>query len=151
MFILPDFPHNTRWLTPEERALAISRLEDDGHDKVDGFGGRTTVQGLRDAASDWKVWWFGVALLVQFIGQSFFNYFPTLTATMGYNVTITLLLTAPPWVFALIAVFALSRSVVHLYQRILSYGPSGTLTRSKGVTDTFSLPMHSLSLDSLYL
>ncbi|KAG0699522.1 hypothetical protein DFH29DRAFT_877257 [Suillus ampliporus] len=55
MFILPDFPHNTKWLTPEERALAISRLAEDG-----------------DAA-----------LVVQLVAQSFYTYFPTLSATMG--------------------------------------------------------------------
>jgi hypothetical protein len=45
LFILPDFPHNTRWLTPEERALAMSRLENDGHDRADTKE-RTSMQGL---------------------------------------------------------------------------------------------------------
>lgn len=26
-FILPDFPANTKWLTPEERQYAVQRLE----------------------------------------------------------------------------------------------------------------------------
>ncbi|KAG2369187.1 major facilitator superfamily domain-containing protein [Suillus spraguei] len=55
MFILPNFPHNTRWLTPEERSLAISRLADDGYRRMDESGKRTTMQGLRNALSDWKV------------------------------------------------------------------------------------------------
>ncbi|KAG1756994.1 major facilitator superfamily domain-containing protein [Suillus lakei] len=108
MFILPDFPHNTRWLTPEERALVISRLAEDGYGKVDELGKRTTMQGLWDAVSDWKVWWFGVAVMFQSMGQSFFIYFPTLCATLGYDTTVTLLLCAPPWVFASMVAVALT-------------------------------------------
>ncbi|KAG0708677.1 MFS general substrate transporter [Suillus ampliporus] len=108
-FILPDFPHNTRWLTPEERALAISRLAEDGHGRVDVLGKRTTMQGLRDAVSDWKVWWLSLALLIQFVALSFVIYFPTIVATLGYDTTVTLLLSAPPWVLATITSFTLSR------------------------------------------
>ncbi|KAG1757006.1 major facilitator superfamily domain-containing protein [Suillus lakei] len=108
MFIYPDFPHNTRWLTPEERALAISHLADDGYGKVDELWKRTTMQGLWDAVSDWKVWWFAVAVMSQLVGQSFFIYFPTLCATLGYDTTVTLLLCAPPWVFAGMVAFALT-------------------------------------------
>jgi hypothetical protein len=99
LFILPDFPHNTRWLTPEERALAMSRLENDGHDRADTKE-RTSMQGL---------WGFVAAYIAQLLGQSFFAHFPTLSATMGYNTTITLLLCAPPWVLSTIGSFALSR------------------------------------------
>ncbi|KAG1886138.1 MFS general substrate transporter [Suillus subluteus] len=106
MFILPDFPHNTRWMTPEERALAISRLVEDGYSEADELGKQTTMQGVRDAVSDWKVWWFSVATMFQLVGQSFFGYFPTLCATLGYDTTVTLLLCAPPWVFATIVGFA---------------------------------------------
>ncbi|KAG1882973.1 major facilitator superfamily domain-containing protein [Suillus subluteus] len=105
IFVLPDFPHNTRWLTPEERALAISRLEEDGVGKP---GKQSTMQGLWDAISDWKVWWFSVAFMFQYIAQCFFAYFPTLCATLGYDTTTTLLLCAPPWAFAAIVAFALT-------------------------------------------
>jgi hypothetical protein len=43
------------------------------------------------------------------IGLSFNAYFPTLTATLGYNRTITLLLCAPPWGFAAIVAFFVAR------------------------------------------
>ncbi|KAG2153238.1 major facilitator superfamily domain-containing protein [Suillus clintonianus] len=109
MFILPDFPHNTRWLTPEERALAISRLAEDGQGRADELGKQTTVQGLRDAVSDWKVWWFSVALTVSYVALSFSVYFPTIVATLGYDTTITLLLAAPPWVLSTIVAFVMSR------------------------------------------
>ncbi|KAG0692559.1 major facilitator superfamily domain-containing protein [Suillus ampliporus] len=109
IFILPDFPHNTRWLTPEERALAISRLAEDGYGKNDELEKQTTMQGLWDAVSDWKVWWISAAFIFQYIGQSFANYFPTLSATMGYGTTVTLLLCTPPWGFAAIVAFVISK------------------------------------------
>lgn len=108
-FILPNFPHNTTWLTPEERSLAITRLADDGYGRLDGSGKRGTIQGLWDALSDWKVWWFAGAIIIDYMSLSFVLYFPTIVATMGYDVTITLLLAVPPWVLAAIVAFALSR------------------------------------------
>ncbi|KAG0708668.1 major facilitator superfamily domain-containing protein [Suillus ampliporus] len=120
VFILPDFPHNTRWLTPEERALAISRLAEDGYGTAGEFEKRTTVQGLWDAVTDWKVWLFTVALTMQYVSLSFALYFPTLAATLGYDTTGTLLLSAPPWVFATIVSFALSTSVNHSIKGCIS-------------------------------
>ncbi|KAG2035626.1 major facilitator superfamily domain-containing protein [Suillus americanus] len=108
IFVLPDFPHNTRWMSPEERALAVSRLVEDGYSKADEVGKQTTMQGVWDAVSDWKVWWFSVADMLQIMGCSFFIYFPTLCATLGYDTTVTLLLCAPPWVFAAIVAFCLT-------------------------------------------
>lgn len=108
-FILPNFPHNTTWLTPEERSLAITRLADDGYGRLDGSGKRGTIQGLWDALSDWKVWWFAGAIVIDYMSLSFVLYFPTIVATMGYDVTTTLLLAVPPWVLAAIVAFTLSR------------------------------------------
>lgn len=108
IFILPNFPHNTKWLTPEERSLAIARLADDGYGKMD-HGKRTTMQGLRDALSDWKVWWFSVSLVINSMGLSFVIYFPTIVATLRYDTMVTLLLAAPPWVLAAIGAFSLAR------------------------------------------
>ncbi|KAG2754198.1 MFS general substrate transporter [Suillus brevipes Sb2] len=127
MFILPDFPHNTRWLSPEERALAVSRLAEDGDSRAELWN-KTSMQGLRDAVSDWKVWWFTAAYTVQLLSQSFAAYFPTLSATMGYNTTVTLLLCAPPWVFSTIAAFALSRYSDKKQKRYIYYAASNGLT-----------------------
>ncbi|KAG1800629.1 major facilitator superfamily domain-containing protein [Suillus variegatus] len=108
MFILPDFPYNTRWFTPEERELAISCLAEDGHDNADRLGKQTIMQGLRDAVSDWKVWFFSFATMFQILGQSFTGYFPMLCTTLGYDATVTLLLCIPLWVFGGMITFALT-------------------------------------------
>ncbi|KAG1824367.1 major facilitator superfamily domain-containing protein [Suillus subaureus] len=116
IFILPNFPHNTKWLTPEERSLAIARLADDGYGRMDHYK-RTTMQGLWDALSDWKVWWFAVALVINFLGLSFVIYFPTIVATLRYDTTVTLLLATPPWMLAAIGAFSLSRYSDHRKKR----------------------------------
>lgn len=56
-------------------------------------GGRAS--GLFLALQDWKVWWLAFALTAQVVALSFNAYFPTLSATMGFNPTVTLLLVAP--------------------------------------------------------
>jgi hypothetical protein len=50
-----------------------------------------------------------MALASYVVGLSFNAYFPTLTATMGYSPTITLLLCAPPWAFTTIIAFIVAR------------------------------------------
>ncbi|KIK35102.1 hypothetical protein CY34DRAFT_96688 [Suillus luteus UH-Slu-Lm8-n1] len=127
VFILPNFPHNTRWLTPEERSLAISRLANDCNERIDGPEKRTTVQGLWDALSDWKVWWFAAALIVDYIVLSFVIYLPTIVATLGYDTTVTLLLVAPPSVLATIGAFTLSRYSDRTQQRFICIFASNSI------------------------
>lgn len=54
-FILPDFPHNTKWLTPDERQLAQDRIE---RDTVGLKGKGSPWEGFKQAAKDPKVWLF---------------------------------------------------------------------------------------------
>ncbi|KAH9904229.1 MFS general substrate transporter [Epithele typhae] len=110
VFILPDFPATTRWLTDPERRLAMRRMEEDvgvGDEGQTETGGHAA--GLILAAKDWKVWWLAVAQTAQVIALSFNAYFPTLTATLGYNPTVTLLLCAPPFILAALVAFAVAR------------------------------------------
>lgn len=109
IFVLPDFPATTKWLSDEERALAMRRMEEDV-----GVGDEEQTEqgsgaGLWMAVTDWKVWWLAFALTAQVVALSFNAYFPTLSATLGFNPTVTLLLCAPPFVFAAIVAFMLSR------------------------------------------
>jgi hypothetical protein len=107
IFVLPDFPSSpSQWLTPQERALAQLRMEEDG--LVDE-GETGNVSGLMLALSDWKVWWLCIALSSMVVSLSFHAFFPTLGATMGYSPTVTLLLCSPPWAFATLVGFKMSR------------------------------------------
>ncbi|KAH9849971.1 MFS general substrate transporter [Lenzites betulinus] len=111
LFILPDFPATSHtWLSPEEVRLAERRMEEDvgvGDESETESGGQ--MHGLALAFADWKVWWLALALTSLVVSLSFNAFFPTLSATMGFNPTITLLLCAPPWVFATIVAFLMCR------------------------------------------
>ena len=112
IFVLPDFPTTTRWLTPQERALAIKRMEEDvgiSDQEVGGHG-----NGFWQAITDWKVWWLAILLTSETIALSFNAYFTTLSATLGYNPTVSLVLVAPPFLFTAFFSFFWSRYVVRL-------------------------------------
>ncbi|GJC91475.1 pantothenate transporter liz1 [Colletotrichum higginsianum] len=48
LFVLPDFPANTRWLTEQERQLAVWRLEIDAAGEEDWTGSSSSSQPLFD-------------------------------------------------------------------------------------------------------
>lgn len=112
ILILPDFPATTKgkWLSDQERVLAMRRMEEDagvGDEAETEVGGHAA--GLILALKDWKVWWMAVAMTSQVTALSFNAYFPTLSATMGFGTTVSLLLCAPPFAFTAILAFFLSR------------------------------------------
>ncbi|KAI8718095.1 hypothetical protein NCS52_00887500 [Fusarium sp. LHS14.1] len=101
-FVLPDFPQTTWWLTQEERDLAYNRME---LDTVANKGETSTWKGLQQAAKDPMVWIFcfmGYCKLTHFhlAANGFKNFFPTVVKTLGFNTTITLVLTCPPYLIA---------------------------------------------------
>ncbi|KAI0322458.1 MFS general substrate transporter [Amylostereum chailletii] len=107
IFILPDFPTTSaRFLTEDEQRLAQLRMVEDV-----GVGDEASghLAGLKMALTDWKVYWLALALTSMVVSLSFNAFFPTLTATLGYSPTITLLLCAPPWAFATIVAFIVNR------------------------------------------
>lgn len=101
IFILPEYPRSTTWLSEQEKEIAITRLvadggADDEHDSAE------RLQGLREAVYDPNVWLLGLTYFCTIMGLSFSYFFPTITAALGFSTVTTLLLTAPPWIFALI-------------------------------------------------
>jgi hypothetical protein len=112
IYILPDFPGTpARWLTPEERALANLRMIVDAglDDQCETRVKESRTTGLVMALTDLKVWWLALALTSLVVSLSFNAFFPTLSETLGYNRTVTLLLCAPPWLFATLVAFGVSR------------------------------------------
>ena len=146
IFILPDFPSTTRWLSPEECYLAMKRMEEDAgvrDEKQTEEGGHTT--GLRLALRDWKVWWIALAMINLAISMSFINYFPTLCATMGFDRTVTLLLCAPPFIFSVIVTYAVSRCAIPFSRVANSLGLTRNWTRHSDATGErfyhFAIPL----------
>ncbi|EKM53443.1 uncharacterized protein PHACADRAFT_163762 [Phanerochaete carnosa HHB-10118-sp] len=85
IWALPDYPHNTRWLSKAERRLAQVRLAEDAGEADDDSAHDTAFTGLKQALRDPKVSILAVMTCAQLLGLSFVNFFPT-----------------PPWIFATI-------------------------------------------------
>ncbi|KAG2146784.1 MFS general substrate transporter [Suillus clintonianus] len=110
IFILPDFPTTScDWLTAEEQALAQFRMEEDVGVDDETECSKGGESGLKQAFSDWKVWWLALAMTLLNVLLSFNAFFPTLSATLGYSSTVSLLLCSPPWLFATCVAFFTSR------------------------------------------
>ncbi|KAH7171248.1 major facilitator superfamily domain-containing protein [Dactylonectria macrodidyma] len=97
IFTLPDDPLATRWLTPEERKLAQDRIDQDTVGRSDSS---SSLKGLKEAASDYRVWIFAFMQHMHLAANGFKNFFPTVVKTLGFNTTITLVLTCPPYLVA---------------------------------------------------
>lgn len=72
---MPDFPLTTKWLTPEERQLAYSRME---LDTVENTGTKAgTLDGLKQAARDPAVWVFAAMAHNHLAANGFKNFVST--------------------------------------------------------------------------
>ncbi|GAD98013.1 MFS transporter, putative [Paecilomyces variotii No. 5] len=102
-FILPDFPDTWRLLPPEMKQVANRRLAIEAAEAdVDEEGGMTQIRGIKLALTDVKTYLLALAYMGITGAAGFQNYFPTLTSTLHYNQTISLLLVAPPYVFMVV-------------------------------------------------
>lgn len=90
--VIPEYPHNSRLLSPIEKDLAVWRLESEAG--ATELSDNTSLgHSFRLAIKDPKVWtivWLGS--LGQVMG-SVFNFFPTIVNSLGYSRYNTLLLT----------------------------------------------------------
>jgi MFS family permease len=99
-FILPDFPDTWKRLSPEMKHVANRRLAIEGAEAdVDEKGGMSQIRGMKLAFLDPKTYMLAIAYHCITGASGFQNFFPTLTATLGYNHVISLLLVAPPYIF----------------------------------------------------
>ncbi|KEF61203.1 uncharacterized protein A1O9_02768 [Exophiala aquamarina CBS 119918] len=96
-WLLPDTPLTTRWLKPEERELAHSRME---RDRVGDQGESSAMDGLKQACKDPKTWIFCLMQNFHLSACSFNSFFPTVVKTLGFSTTVTLVMTCPPFLFA---------------------------------------------------
>lgn len=100
IFVLPDLPSNSRGFTEEELQVAQVRMiedvgEADADSEQDGV-----FDGLFMALKDVKIYVMMFTFTAYVVGLSFNAFFPSLTKTLGFGYVPTLLMSAPPWVFA---------------------------------------------------
>lgn len=74
-FLLPDWPHNTRWMTPEEREMAQYRVKCSNGGRDEEMGG--TWDGFKDAVKDPFTWCFCLMHFALVTAQSFKDFLPS--------------------------------------------------------------------------
>ncbi|RAK85160.1 pantothenate transporter [Aspergillus costaricaensis CBS 115574] len=105
--IMPGFPHNSRILSPIERDLAVWRIESEAG-AAEGSENEPILRGFMKALSDPKLVLMIFCNMLSQCQGSIANYFPTLVGSLGFSSnTISLLLTAPPYVLAGIVYYGL--------------------------------------------
>ncbi|KAL4900396.1 hypothetical protein BDW74DRAFT_170804 [Aspergillus multicolor] len=104
LFILPNYPSNTSWLSPEERAVAEWRLISDAG-QVDEDN-EDWSYGFKMAFKDWRLYVFALTFLCIQVASATSNFFPTVVKTLGFSTVNTLLLTVPPYMLGLVVSIA---------------------------------------------
>ncbi|KAF2655464.1 retrograde regulation protein 2 [Lophiostoma macrostomum CBS 122681] len=99
-YLLPNYPSNTMWLSEEERALAVWRLDRELDGQTDEAQKSTVIDGFKMAVSDLKVYLLVFIQTAAVVSMSFTYFFPSIVSTLGYPRVETLLLTAPPYFMA---------------------------------------------------
>lgn len=92
VFVLPDYPSTTRWLTPEEKAFAQWRLRKDASED-DDIGSTSLWHGMKLAFQDYRIWLFMLLQHLSTLAMTFQYFFPSIVATLGFGQTQSLLLT----------------------------------------------------------
>lgn len=101
VFILPDRPHNTRWLNKREREVAEWRMLRDGNRTHGHFGWSDLIRSLMD--------WRMAVNIVIFMTQNLTSYTlatftPIIVNAFGYNNVKAQLMVAPPYCVAIVMV-----------------------------------------------
>ncbi|KAK8039976.1 MFS general substrate transporter [Apiospora rasikravindrae] len=97
IFILPNYPATTKWLSREEQAYAQWRLIDDTGE-ADSAGASTLKEGVKLAFRDPRLYLFTLLQHASLLSQSFQYMFPAIVKTLGFGSVETLLITAPIWI-----------------------------------------------------
>lgn len=98
LFFLPDYPETAGWLTDEERALAVGRLQ---HEGSKGHDRSMTWADAKATLTDWRLYahyaiYFAIS--PPFASLSLFT--PSITLGLGYRDLTAQLMTVPPWAVA---------------------------------------------------
>lgn len=101
LFVIPDYPATTKWLTDEDRKLAMLRMAEEANEG-DDRAMISAKEGAKMAFTDPTLYMIWIMQLGLNTAASFTNFFPTIVQTLGYGQRETLLLSAPPYVFAAI-------------------------------------------------
>ncbi|KAF8911500.1 major facilitator superfamily domain-containing protein [Gymnopilus junonius] len=92
---IPTFPDQNTFLTPEQTALVLRRIDED---RGDAIPDPITLNKVMKHLGDWTLWAYGIMFMCAAMpsyAQSFF--LPIILSGMGWSETASLLLSAPPY------------------------------------------------------
>lgn len=110
-FVLPDFPLNSRFLTPAQRQLAHVRILADRSLTVHAVSKPlTSWQAFKAVVCDFKTWYFVIIYSVIIMGMSISYFVPSILRNMGYTSVTAQWMTVPIWITGTVAQLSLSYS-----------------------------------------
>ncbi|KAJ5085766.1 MFS general substrate transporter [Penicillium argentinense] len=105
IFIIPDLPRTTAWLSEQEKELAAWRLEADiGEDDWVDSQHQSMFHGAKLAFKDYKTWLLLGAIYGCTSAGAVTTFFPIVMSGLGKSSVVTLLLTTPPYLIGTIVV-----------------------------------------------
>ncbi|KAF4471530.1 major facilitator superfamily transporter [Fusarium albosuccineum] len=108
-FIIPDYPQNARYFTPEQRRLASVRILFDRQLTVSVTTRRmTSWQAFKAVVLDGKTWFFLVSYSIIIMGMSISYFVPSILRNMGYTSVTAQWMTVPIWITGAVCQLALS-------------------------------------------
>ncbi|KJA28876.1 hypothetical protein HYPSUDRAFT_623648 [Hypholoma sublateritium FD-334 SS-4] len=97
-FFLPGFPDQNTFLTSDETAIVLDRVE---KDRGDSLPDALTTEKILRHLLDWKLWAIGLMYMCATMPAYAISFFVTLILRgMGWSESASFLLTAPPYIFA---------------------------------------------------
>ncbi|KAJ7615831.1 MFS general substrate transporter [Roridomyces roridus] len=100
VFILPDWPATTKWLSSEEKALAAARIKADQVGSLEQNIG--SWKGTLSALADWRTYLF-TFMYMMIVGAGTITYFiPTLTLNLGFTGNKAQFMTVPIYAVTLV-------------------------------------------------
>ena len=117
IFVLPDYPATTKRLSLRERAMAVYRLELDAGEKDEDT--MSLWQSFKLAATDYRLYLLALIIITKTTAGAVTQFFPSVVQTFGFNKVLTLVLTAPPYLFTTFLSLAISWSSDRRSERCL--------------------------------
>ncbi|EXJ82472.1 hypothetical protein A1O3_06285 [Capronia epimyces CBS 606.96] len=117
LLLLPDYPRSgqRKWLSEQEQRFAEWRLARAANDEIDENG--SIKAALVDAVTDYKTWVLVVIQVCLLSSQTWTYFFPSIVNTLGFSHTVTLLITAPVYVFGFLTSLGNSIMAERTHQR----------------------------------
>ncbi|KAG6857182.1 hypothetical protein H0H87_008247 [Tephrocybe sp. NHM501043] len=98
-FFIPDFPDQNKFLSPEQTALVLKRIEEDRGDSIPDEITRSKVF---KHLGDWTLWSYGIMFMCSTLPAYAQAYFLTIILRgLGWSKTAAMLLSAPPYLPAI--------------------------------------------------